>query len=106
MKNSDLALVILIAVASVLLSFWIFGLVLDNPDERYVELKSIGEISADLDAPDIEVFNAYAINPTIDVIIGKCDEGEEWDDATQRCVSKGPNYNNENGDNSNPEPEL
>lgn len=89
MKKTDIALIILISAISVLLSFWIFSLILEDPTEKFVRVEYVSGITSTLDAPDIEVFNSNAENPTVDVIIGKCSKTEVWDEATQRCKPRG-----------------
>lgn len=107
MKNSDIALVILIAAISFGLSYWIVGAIMKNPSERVEEIPYIQEISATIDEPDHETFNAYAINLNEDGYGGKCGYGTHYNGVT--CVKDGSeeNNNNDNNDNNgdNPNPE-
>ena len=50
------------------------NLLLGNPDERSVSFKSIKPIEATLDEPDPETFNVDAINPTVEVYVGDCQD--------------------------------
>ena len=104
MKNSDIALVILIAAISFGLSYWIVGAIMKNPSERVEEISYIQEISPTIDEPDHETFNAYAINLNEDGYGGKCGYGTHYNGVT--CVKDGSeenNNNDNNGDNSNSE---
>ena len=47
---------------------------LGDPDTRYLKHKTIGKITADLTSPDPEVFNVDAINPTVEVYVGSCED--------------------------------
>ncbi|MBM3210100.1 hypothetical protein FJZ39_02065 [Candidatus Saccharibacteria bacterium] len=70
MKKTDIAMTIFIAGVSVLIAIFIantFNLGVD-PDGR--EVKTVEEISSTIEEPDAEVFNAEAINPTVQIVIG------------------------------------
>lgn len=71
MKKSDIAMIILIASVSVLVSFAIANqLTFLKPPEKGQKVKVAEKIDADVDAPDGQVFNVEAINPTIQTVIG------------------------------------
>jgi hypothetical protein len=107
MKNSDIALVILIAAISFGLSYWIVGAIMKNPSKRVEEISYIQEISETIDEPDHETFNAYAINMNEDGYSGKCGYGTHYNGVT--CVKDGTEENTEQNteqnteDNTNPE---
>ena len=71
MKNTDIAMIILIASISVGLAYGavsaIPGLKLSSEP---VTIKTIEKYEPGLDEPDPDVFNKDAINPTVDVTIG------------------------------------
>ena len=77
MKKSDIITVILIASIGVIISIILTNTFLGNPDERSVSFKSITEISADLAEPDPETFNVEAINPTVEVYVGDCEDTDQ-----------------------------
>ena len=58
----------------VLLTFIACSFLLGDPDTRYLKHKTIGKITADLTSPDPEVFNVDAINPTVEVYVGSCED--------------------------------
>jgi hypothetical protein len=70
-KKADIATIILIASISTLIGYFILNAVLGDPSEETATVEYIDEISADISQPDPEVFNPAAINPTVEVIIGK-----------------------------------
>lgn len=75
MKQSDIFSLILIAGIGTLAAFFICNAIMGNPDEAQTEFKVVsGVISSDLALPDPEIFNAYAINPTIEVYVGNCED--------------------------------
>lgn len=71
MKSTDIAMIILIASVSVGIAF---GAVSSIPGLKVstdpVNVPTIEKYSADVDDPDERIFNAAAINPTVDVTIG------------------------------------
>lgn len=75
MKQSDIFTLILVAGIGMLTSFFVCNALLGNPDEASVEFTRLSRvISADLTEPDPEVFNSLAINPTIEVYVGDCED--------------------------------
>lgn len=71
MKKSDIAMIILIATVSVMTAFaigsrWAFL----APPKEGVEVRTIEALSSDVAEPDETVFNANAINPTVQTVIG------------------------------------
>ena len=77
MKKSDIITVILIASIGVIISIFMTNALLGNPDERSVSFKSMIEIDADLSEPDPEMFNIAAINPTVEVYVGECEDVDQ-----------------------------
>ncbi len=71
MKRSDLAMIILIASVSVMLAYGVVSAipVLKAPTE-VVEVQAIDKYETDVETPSSKIFNADAINPTVDVTIG------------------------------------
>ena len=98
MKKTDIALIILIAAISILLSFWIFGMIFEDPGEKFEKIEYVTGISSALDPPDIEVFNTYANNPTAEVYMGECGPTEKWDEEKMKCVPKDGGEEPENPD--------
>ena len=74
MRRSDIFTVTFVASVGVLLTFIACSFLLGDPDTRYLKHKTIGKITADLTSPDPEVFNVDAINPTVEVYVGSCED--------------------------------
>lgn len=74
MKQSDIFSIIIIAGVGTIVSYFVVNNILGNPDMRYANIKTINPISADLAEPDPELFNKDAINPTVEVFVGKCQD--------------------------------
>lgn len=71
MKKSDIAMIILIASASVLIAFFVVrSLPFFTIDEKGVDVPTVEEISSDVVEPSKEIFNEKAINPTVPSVIG------------------------------------
>jgi mannitol-specific phosphotransferase system IIBC component len=70
MKKSDIAMIILIASISVLIAYFVAKAVLGDVQNQSVKVKTTEPITSEVVEPDETVFNANAINPTVEVIIG------------------------------------
>ena len=88
MKKTEIALIILIALISVGLAWWLGNLILKDPDENVATINYMEQIGSTLDEPNSVNFNVYAPNPTVEVYIGKCPYGEKWDESQKSCVSE------------------
>lgn len=75
MKRTDIAMIIFIASISILGSYFIAKTVVGDTHSEAVTVKTADPISEDVDEPDDRIFNADAINPTVEVYIGG--EGEQ-----------------------------
>ena len=93
--KTDLATSIGAAVAGVLLSYFICNLFL-GPIEDFSFKTIETEVTADITNPDIEVFNYKALNPTVEVYVGECDEYDTYGE----CLDTENIENTENGENS------
>jgi hypothetical protein len=71
MKKSDIAMVVLIASVSVMISFVIANQIsFLKPPQKGEDVKTIEKINPDVPEPDTKVFRADAINPTVQTVIG------------------------------------
>lgn len=76
MKKSDIAMIILIASFSIMLAFIIANqLPFLKPPDKGQKVKTTEEISVTVEKPDPKVFNASAINPTVQTVIGGTSSG-------------------------------
>ncbi len=70
MKKSDIAALIFVASISVIIAYFVAGAFIGNPGEDTTTVKTLSEISAEVEEPDSSIFNEDAINPTVEVFIG------------------------------------
>lgn len=70
MKKTDIAMLILIAAVSILISAVTLNAVLGNPSEKTRKVKVTDEISDSFTEPSKDIFNKDAINPTVTVHVG------------------------------------
>lgn len=71
MKKSDIAMIILIASISVIVSFLVINqLPFLKPPEKGQKVDVAEKIDPVVTDPDTDVFNSNAINPTVQTIIG------------------------------------
>lgn len=85
MKNTDIAMVILIAAVSVVLSYFLGNAILGDPNDRVESIEYMDRISGSIDKPDAETFNAKAKNPTVEVFVGNCGPLEIWNENERVC---------------------
>lgn len=75
MKQSDIFTLILIAGIGTLAAFFACNAILGDPDMAKVSFTALDKtITNTLADPDPEVFNSLAINPTIEVFVGNCED--------------------------------
>lgn len=75
MKQSDIFTLILIAGIGTLAAFFACNAILGDPNEAKVEYKTVSEVlQSGLAEPRSDVFNGEAINPTIEVYVGDCED--------------------------------
>lgn len=70
MKKTDIAMIILIASISVLVSYFVAKAIVGDVQNESVKVKTTDPITTEIVEPDKTVFNKDAINPTVEVIIG------------------------------------
>jgi len=70
MKKSDIALLILIASITLVISFLLVKALFGEPQAAQTTVEKVEPISATLNKPPATVFNNDAINPTVVIQIG------------------------------------
>ena len=99
--NKDLATAIGTAVIGVILSYFVCNLFI--PPIEDVTYKTVDtKVNSSVAEPNPEIFNYKALNPTVEVFVGTCDEygenGECIDSAEEIIPSE--NINDPNADDS------
>lgn len=75
MKQSDIFTLVLIAGIGTLAAFFLCNAIMGDPDLATTEFKTLSSvIDNKLVEPDPEIFNGHAINPTIEVYVGDCED--------------------------------
>jgi hypothetical protein len=69
MKKTDIAMIVLIASISVLISYFVAKSIFGNVYSASTKVKTIDPISSKIEEPSSEIFNTNAINPAIPVQI-------------------------------------
>lgn len=88
MKNTDIAMIILVAAISVVGSYFLGNLFLGDPNDRVEELSYMEKISGSIEQPHDETFNYDASNPTVEVYVGNCGPLEVWSPELKMCLQK------------------
>jgi len=86
MKGSSLATVVLIAIVSTIVAAFVVNSLLGDPDKESVTISYMDVMPGSVLEPDPEVFNNWAVNPTVEVIVGKCEFDEIWSEEKQACL--------------------
>ena len=92
MKKADIATIILVASLSTLITYWVVDAMLPKPDEMTETIETMDIISVEVAEPDGEVFNPSAINPTVEVFVGRCEDVDQngyIDEAEQAACDQG-----------------
>lgn len=69
MKKTDIAMIILIATAGVMVSFFVVRGILGNASSEPQKIQVIDAVTADMPEVDERIFNSTAINPSVEVEI-------------------------------------
>lgn len=88
MKNTDIAMIILVAAISIVGSYFLGNLFLGDPNDRVEELSYMEKIGGGIEQPHDETFNYDASNPTVEVYVGNCGPLEVWSPELKMCLQK------------------
>ncbi len=69
MKRTDVAMILLIAVTSIMIAFFVTRSILGTSGAEETQVYMIDDISPTVDKPNPEIFNSNAINPAVEVQI-------------------------------------
>lgn len=70
MKQKDIALLLIVAFVSAIISFFVSGMLFGSPSKQQTQVEKVQPISSSLDHPDEKFFNDQAIDPTQPITIG------------------------------------
>ena len=73
MKQSDLVPIIAVGVLGFIISYFLVGLIL-HPEDAKVSFNVVNPISSVVEMPNPDMFNTNAINPTVEIYIGNCED--------------------------------
>lgn len=79
MKQKDIALIIVVAAVSAVISFLLSGWLFAAPEDRQQEVEKVDVITSDFEQPSSRYFNANSVNPTQDIKIGPGDNPNPFD---------------------------
>ena len=69
MKKTDIAMILLIAVASVMIAFFVTKAVIGESATEVVKVDTMEKINSEIAPVDTTIFNKQAINPAVEVQI-------------------------------------
>lgn len=78
-KQSDIAIVILVAGFTLFLSYFLGGKIINTPDSRTTEIEKVVEVSAEFPLPDSKIFSSNSLNPTELIQIGGSNTEQPFD---------------------------
>lgn len=70
MKQKDIALITVVAIASAVLALLLTKLVVNTPQSRQQEVEVVAPITSEFTKPSDKYFNANSVNPTKTIRIG------------------------------------
>ena len=71
MKKTDIAMIVLIAGVGILVAYFIaVNIPFLKIPEQGVEVQTVDPIRSEISEPSKSVFNAEAINPTVEIVVG------------------------------------
>lgn len=80
--KTDLLTTVVIAIVGALGGFFITNLLMG--DIQSVSVKTLEDgVTSELAEPDPEIFNYRALNPTVEVYVGDCDNYNEYGECTE-----------------------
>ena len=103
MKNTDIALVVMIALVTTVVAYFLGNAILGDPNDNITTVNYIDVIGSSVDEPDVESFNIDALNPTVEVYVGNCGPMEVWDANAKVCRSKIADDSSSSSDQTNDE---
>lgn len=77
MKQSDVFTILIVAAVGTIAAYFGVNALLGDPNKQSVSFNTIDDITATLSAPDSELFNPDAINPTVEVYVGDCEDVDQ-----------------------------
>ena len=92
--KTDLASSIGIAIAGVLIAYFVCNLFIGPIEDVYIKTVD-SSLSTDIADPNPEVFNYRAINPTVEVYVGDDENCTQFDDNGE-CIDGSSSSDNSN----------
>jgi hypothetical protein len=83
MKQSDIAILILVVSFSLLISFFVGNALFASPEDRSKAVPIIQPISNTLSEVDATIFNKKAINPSENIKVGDSDSQQPFPGESQ-----------------------
>ena len=75
MKQSDVFSIIFVAGVGTIASFFLCRAIMGDPNDAVTSFTTLREpITSSLATPNPEIFNSTAINPTVEVYVGDCED--------------------------------
>jgi hypothetical protein len=70
MKQKDIALIIVVAFLSAIISLVLSGKIFVTPENRQQHVEVVDKISTEFNLPDSRYFNSNSVNPTVEAQLG------------------------------------
>ena len=80
-KQSDIAMIILVAIISLIAAYFIGGALINSPESRKTEVEIAVPFSATFPEPSKKIFNENSINPTEKIKIGETNQNEPFSNS-------------------------
>ena len=87
MFAKDLATTIGVAIAGVLIAYFVSGMFIDSTPQSYSVKTVDSSVNTGIDEPSPEIFNYKSLNPTVEVYVGDCD-GDNCNTTVEQTESE------------------
>ncbi|MBC7565265.1 hypothetical protein H7100_03505 [Candidatus Saccharibacteria bacterium] len=90
MKRTDLAMIVFIAAVSAGIAYFVAHSLFGSMSTQTVKVRTIDPITSEVQTPDKNIFNANAINPSVEVNINNTDTATSTGtDTTTKTTNDG-----------------
>ncbi len=79
MNQSDKAMLVLVALVSLAVAYWLGGIIINSPESRSTKVEIAVPIKADFPEPSTRIFHDGAVNPTKKIEIGEAARDRPFD---------------------------
>ncbi len=77
-KQSEMAMIILVAAISLVTAYWLGGMLINSPEQRNTTVEIAIPFGSEFSEPSKKIFNENSVNPTEKIQIGDADKDKPF----------------------------